>query len=316
MVLGLKVSFRHFKDAIVKKKRVSVGASSDNYFDQQNGIFTNTYPHEALPVPDNGRYRLDNEIEDCIVCDKCAKVCPVDCIDIEAVKSPQEIRKTSDGSSVRLHAAKFDIDMAKCCYCGLCTTVCPTECLTMTKTFDFSEFDIRNMVYEFSDMSDKDVAEKKKEYEDHQANKKRANASVQGKVDVVAKPKVVIPGKKAAPGSTAPKPKKPDAGALKPKIGGAALKPKIAKKETGEGEAGKVLKPKIPVVKEAKKALKPIIKKTTTTTEGKPGETKKSQALKPIIKKPNISKGSDKPKKSSALKPVIKKKPPKDDVDG
>ena len=90
------------------------------------------------PIPDVGRYRLHNEIDDCIVCDKCAKICPVDCIDIEPIKATEEIGKTSDGTPKRIYAAKFDIDMGKCCFCGLCTTVCPTECLTMTKVYDFS----------------------------------------------------------------------------------------------------------------------------------------------------------------------------------
>ncbi|HXA01915.1 MAG TPA: NADH-quinone oxidoreductase subunit I, partial [Cytophagaceae bacterium] len=145
---GLKLTIRHFIDA--RKSRRPIGMQDDNYFAQDKGIVTLQYPYESLPIPDNGRYRLHNEIDDCIVCDLCAKICPVNCIEIEAVKSTEEIGRTSDGSPKRLYATKFDIDMAKCCYCGLCTTVCPTECLTMTKTYDYSEFDIRNMVYHFT----------------------------------------------------------------------------------------------------------------------------------------------------------------------
>ena len=37
--------------------------------------------------PDTGRYKLHNEIDDCIVCDKCAKICPVNCITIEPIKT-------------------------------------------------------------------------------------------------------------------------------------------------------------------------------------------------------------------------------------
>ena len=107
-----------------------------DYFKQKDGVVTTLYPYESIPVPDNGRYRLHNEMEDCIVCDLCAKICPVDCIAIDPIKSTVEIGKTSDGSTRRIYAATFDIDMAKCCYCGLCTTVCPTESLTMTKAYD------------------------------------------------------------------------------------------------------------------------------------------------------------------------------------
>ena len=73
--------------------------------------------------------------------------------------------------------------MAKCCYCGLCTTVCPTECLTMTKTYDYSEFDIRNMVYHFTDLSPEQAENKKKEFE--QKQKEKAAAKLEADKDKV-----------------------------------------------------------------------------------------------------------------------------------
>lgn len=155
-----------------------VAISKPNYFALQEGISTIQYPRETIPVPDNGRYQLHNEIDDCIVCDKCAKVCPVDCIDIVPIKSAEEIGKTSDGTPKRIYAAKFDIDMAKCCFCGLCTTVCPTECLTMTKKYDFSVFDIREHNFVFGDMTETQIKEKKENWEEHQRNKAAATATL------------------------------------------------------------------------------------------------------------------------------------------
>jgi NADH-quinone oxidoreductase subunit I len=170
---GLKITIKHFYNAFKYKNRGQEGVEDSNYFEHQNGIFTLQYPSESIPVPDNGRYRLHNEIEDCIVCDKCAKICPVSCIEIDSIKSPTEIRKASDGSSIRLYAGKFEIDMAKCMFCGLCTTVCPTECLTMTKTFDFSEFDVKNLAYEFSDLTNDMADRKRQEYLDYMEAKKQ-----------------------------------------------------------------------------------------------------------------------------------------------
>ncbi|CAN0476704.1 unnamed protein product, partial [Phaeothamnion confervicola] len=141
------------------------------------GIATIQYPHVSLPVPDIGRYKLHNEIDDCIVCDKCAKICPVNCITIEPIKATEEIGRTSDGTPKRIYAAKFDIDMGKCCFCGLCTTVCPTECLTMTKTYDFSVFDIREHNYAFAEMSTEEIAEKKQLLEDQQKTKAAQQAT-------------------------------------------------------------------------------------------------------------------------------------------
>ncbi len=160
---GLSLSFRHLLEARRSRKPMFVGNVS--YFDQQTGIVTTQYPRELLPVPDNGRYQLHNEMDDCIVCDKCAKVCPVDCIEIEPIKATGVVGHASDGSAIRLYAAKFDIDMAKCCFCGLCTTVCPTECLTMSKEYDFSEFDITKHNFAFGNLSPEQAQEKKDLYE-------------------------------------------------------------------------------------------------------------------------------------------------------
>jgi NADH-quinone oxidoreductase subunit I len=156
---GLRLTLRHFFAATESRKVKSI--SDTNYFSQDSGITTIQYPHQKLPVPEVGRYQLDVEIDDCIVCDLCAKICPVDCIEIESIKATEAIGKTSDGTTKRLYAAKFDIDMAKCMYCGLCTIVCPTECIIMTDQYDRSMFTLNEMVYEFSDMTAEEAEEKR-----------------------------------------------------------------------------------------------------------------------------------------------------------
>ena len=175
LVSGARLTMRHFLKA--GKRRTPEYISDDSYFDQKEGAVTLCYPYEALPVPDNGRYRLHNEIDDCIVCDLCAKICPVNCITIESVKATEDIGMTSDGTKKRLYAPVFDIDMAKCCYCGLCTTVCPTDCLTMTPVYDFSEVDIKNMVYHFTDLTPEQAEEKKQLLEKQQEEMAAAKAA-------------------------------------------------------------------------------------------------------------------------------------------
>jgi NADH-quinone oxidoreductase subunit I len=191
-VKGMSLTLRHFWQA--RRSRQPFAIENSSYFDFQTGIVTLQYPHQTLPVPDNGRYQLDCEIDDCIVCDKCAKVCPVDCIDIEPIKSSEVISYASDGSPVRLYAAKFDINMAKCCFCGLCTTVCPTECLTMTNKYDFSVVDITQLNFEFSNLSAEQADEKRKLYEqfleEKEALKKVTMATASGEnINEVPKPK-------------------------------------------------------------------------------------------------------------------------------
>ena len=205
LLQGLRLSFRHFREA--SESRKPMGIEKSDYFDQQTGIVTLQYPKESLPVPDNGRYKLHNEIDDCIVCDKCAKICPVDCIEIEPVKSVEEIGKTSDGTPKRLYAAKFDIDMGKCCFCGLCTTVCPTECLTMTKVYDFSEYDSADHIFAFSEMSPLEILQKKQELEEYKKQKEaeRTAKSASESSASVARPAAARP-KAVPPIAARPKP--------------------------------------------------------------------------------------------------------------
>lgn len=169
---GLSLTWKHLFSS--HRQRKITPASGDNYFKQLEGTNTIQYPRQELPVPEVGRYQLDVEIDDCIVCDLCAKICPVDCIDIESIKATEAIGQTSDGSTKRLYAAKFDIDMAKCMYCGLCTIVCPTECIIMTNTYDRSVAKLDELTYQFSDMTPEMAAEKRREFEQQQAERQAA----------------------------------------------------------------------------------------------------------------------------------------------
>jgi NADH-quinone oxidoreductase subunit I len=166
---GMSLTWKHAWDA--RKQRTQHNIQDKAYFSQSAGITTLQYPHVDIPIPDNGRYQLHNEMDDCIVCDKCVKVCPVDCIEIDPIKATGLVGHASDGSPIRLYAAKFDIDMSKCCFCGLCTTVCPTECLTMTSEYDFSVFEVKEHNFSFANLTEEEAAEKKKLYEQFVAEK-------------------------------------------------------------------------------------------------------------------------------------------------
>ncbi len=168
---GLSITLAHF---VNPKQRITKGIENDGYFAERTGTTTLRYPQDKLPVPEVGRYQLDVAIDDCIVCDLCAKICPVDCIDIEAIKATEDIGKTSDGTTKRLHAAKFDIDMGKCMFCGLCTIVCPTECIIMTNEYDRSFTDPKELNYVFGVMTEEEVKEKRILAEKAEAEKKAA----------------------------------------------------------------------------------------------------------------------------------------------
>ena len=183
---GLKTTARHIGKSTHSRK--PVGIAESDYFELEDGLSTLQYPHETFSIPDNGRYRLHNEMDDCIVCDKCVKICPVDCIEIDAIKAIEEIGKTSDGTTKRIHGARFDIDMSKCCFCGLCTTVCPTESLTMTKSYDFSEFDVRDHKYAYATMSPLEILEKEKALEEYNQKREEQKAVQVKNTAVKSKP--------------------------------------------------------------------------------------------------------------------------------
>ena len=110
------------------------------------------YPHVQFQLPPGSRMQLFNNVDDCIGCYKCDRICPVDCIYIDTVKakSTEDLGKASTGNPIRQHVVRFDIDMFKCCYCDLCTTVCPTECLYMTDKFEATVFERSNGIFHFS----------------------------------------------------------------------------------------------------------------------------------------------------------------------
>ena len=109
------------------------------------------YPEVKEVLPDNSRSRLYNDVENCISCMQCATACPVDCIYIAAVKRDKDAPKlkTTSGNPIRLDLTQYTIDTALCCYCGLCTTVCPTECLTHTTDYEFAQFTLDEMKYDY-----------------------------------------------------------------------------------------------------------------------------------------------------------------------
>jgi len=257
------LTWKHLMAA--RRSRTIQNIQDPNYFSQNTGIFTSQYPLIEVPTPINGRYQLHNEMDDCIVCDKCVKVCPVDCIDIEPIKATELIGYTSDGSPIRLYAAKFDIDMAKCCFCGLCTTVCPTECLTMTSEYDFSTFDISSHNFSFANLSPEEATEKKRLYEKFVAEKEALKAA--NKSDIIEKPLVDLeqkpkpafkPSFKAKVADVNPEENKVTEEPVKPKpVFKPSFKAKVSENKPDETEVKEEVEKPKPAFKPSFKAKKP-----------------------------------------------------------
>ena len=88
------------------------------------------------PVPTD-RYRgtHENDIDRCIGCQMCGRICMNQAITY--VEIP-ELKDITTGVPVRPV-----VDYGRCCYCGLCVEVCPTKSLHLTKQFEHIHTDKR-----------------------------------------------------------------------------------------------------------------------------------------------------------------------------
>ena len=176
ILTGMGITLRHFFNAV--KRKGDAGIDDAGYFGQVDGLVTLQYPKEAVPTPEIARYRLYNDIDDCIGCGQCVRACPIECIAMETIKVTKDdldlCGKTSNGQQKRFWVPLFDIDVAKCMTCGICASVCPTECLFHTTVSDFSEFNRDYMIYHFGNLTSLEAEAKRRKLADE---KKAADAA-------------------------------------------------------------------------------------------------------------------------------------------
>lgn len=92
------------------------------------------YPDEKLDVfPNEGvspRYRgiHTNDMEKCIGCRSCERICPANAIVMELPDGKEDVKKEYRPS----------MDYGRCCFCAFCVDVCPTTSLKMSREYDFT----------------------------------------------------------------------------------------------------------------------------------------------------------------------------------
>jgi len=108
---------------------------------------------EGLDLPTE-RYRgfHSNNIETCIGCMLCAKVCPANAITY--VKIENSGKKGLKWRPV--------IDYGRCCYCGFCTDICPTKSLILTPRYELVTEKIEEFkfipTYQIRERKDKSIS--------------------------------------------------------------------------------------------------------------------------------------------------------------
>ena len=154
-----------------------------HYNNKEDLVATLQYPHEKWPIPERNigfenseyniiRSRLHVDIDDCIGCLQCEKVCPVDCIKIDTIKPPKgtdvDFGLTSLDTQKKMLVTRFTIDMSECMYCNLCAYPCPEECIYMVGgpneskheiDYEFSQYKRDGLLYEFAEPTEAQLAE-------------------------------------------------------------------------------------------------------------------------------------------------------------
>ena len=121
--------FRDLADAFISSFK-GMGVTIQHFFSKP---VTVQYPDERMPIADAflGKHLLEQE--KCIACKACVKICPVDCLALEADRRPGKV----------LDWKSFTVNYNYCMFCGLCVEACPTDALHMTKEYDLSVEDRR-----------------------------------------------------------------------------------------------------------------------------------------------------------------------------
>jgi NADH-quinone oxidoreductase subunit I len=124
--MGLKAYLNDIVEAVVttaKGMRITARYGVD-----PREEVTLQYPEERWEIPEGYRGFLHNDIKTCISCSMCVKVCPVDCISLEALR----------GADKKMVLASYDINIGRCMYCGLCVEVCPPKSLKHTAGYEMA----------------------------------------------------------------------------------------------------------------------------------------------------------------------------------
>ncbi|MEM3227844.1 MAG: 4Fe-4S dicluster domain-containing protein [Candidatus Micrarchaeaceae archaeon] len=96
--------------------------------------FTLEFPEVREDLTDNyrGIHKLD--IQTCISCAACARICPNQCIDMVDTFTEKGVKKMPE------------VHLERCLFCADCEEVCPTNCLVLTKDTNFEAFDRRDLI--------------------------------------------------------------------------------------------------------------------------------------------------------------------------
>ena len=103
---------------------------------------TQRYPEERRdPYPRfHGLHKLlrdDEGKEKCVACGLCARVCPAQCITLEAAENEEGEK----------YAQHYEINTGRCIFCGYCVEACPVGALQMTGEYELADYSRESLIY-------------------------------------------------------------------------------------------------------------------------------------------------------------------------
>jgi NADH-quinone oxidoreductase subunit I len=108
---------------------------------------TQQYPDVEPELPPRSRGVIALSEENCTSCMLCARECPDWCIYIDSHKEDVVVPGAAR-TRQRNVLDRFAIDFSLCMYCGICIEVCPFDALYWTPEFEYSEFELKDLLHE------------------------------------------------------------------------------------------------------------------------------------------------------------------------
>ncbi len=94
------------------------------------------FPFETLETAPRYRGKHEFDIDKCISCGTCSRVCPNRAIEMVPAENKEKYPKVYP-----------QVDLGKCCFCALCEEFCPTGALKLTQEYFLATFNPKDLIY-------------------------------------------------------------------------------------------------------------------------------------------------------------------------